>query len=101
MYVPQQYMPINPEEEDDVVPDQTAAFGITRAMESGGRGGQARERGWRDVDSLGELLRGAGLGEGVDVRVDGRGGIGGRRHNDAASVLGLGGLDRRGGTPLR
>ena len=94
-------MPINPEEEDDVVPDQTAAFGITRAMENGGRGGQARERGWRDVDSLGELLRGAGLGEGVDVRVEGRGGLGGRMRNDTGSVLGPGGLDRRTGTPLR
>lgn len=94
-------MPINPEEEDDVVPDQTAAFGITRAMGTGGRGGQPRERGWRDVDSLGDLLRGAGLGEGVDVRLEGRGGPAARRGLEAGSVVGAGGVDGRSGTPLR
>ncbi|KAI9799841.1 MAG: hypothetical protein M1833_003763, partial [Piccolia ochrophora] len=31
IYVPPAYQPINPEDEDDVVPDQHAAFGITRA----------------------------------------------------------------------
>lgn len=94
-------MPINPEEEDDVVPDQTAAFGITRAMSNGGRG-TARERGWRDVDSLGDLLRGAGLGEGVDATIEGRGGLGGRRQTELGSVVGAGGgVTGRGGTPLR
>lgn len=33
IYVLPQYQPPNPEDEDDVVPDQHAAFGISRAME--------------------------------------------------------------------
>jgi hypothetical protein len=42
IYVLPQYQPPNPEDEDDVVPDQHAAFGITRAMERRreGQGGQ-------------------------------------------------------------
>ena len=42
--VPIQHMPINPEDEDDVVPDQHAAFGIQRATQ------RAREPAWRDID---------------------------------------------------
>ncbi|KXH35566.1 Apc13 domain-containing protein, partial [Colletotrichum simmondsii] len=33
VYVPPQHQPINPEDEDDVVPDQHAAFGITKATQ--------------------------------------------------------------------
>lgn len=51
-------MPLNPEDEDDVVPDQHAAFGITRAMAARREG---RERAWRDFEGLGELVRGVGL----------------------------------------
>ncbi|GFF28120.1 Apc13 domain protein, partial [Aspergillus udagawae] len=43
IYVLPQYQPPNPEDEDDVVPDQHAAFGITRAME------RRREPAWRDL----------------------------------------------------
>ncbi|RHZ51955.1 hypothetical protein CDV55_104388 [Aspergillus turcosus] len=43
IYVLPQYQPPNPEDEDDVVPDQHAAFGITRAME------RKREPAWRDL----------------------------------------------------
>jgi len=40
-----------------VVPDQHAAFGITRAM----KGRETRERGWRDFGGLGGLVRGDGV----------------------------------------
>ncbi|KAF5856899.1 hypothetical protein ETB97_006551 [Aspergillus alliaceus] len=43
IYVAPQYQPPNPEDEDDVVPDQHAAFGISRAME------RRREAVWRDL----------------------------------------------------
>jgi len=42
IYVSPQHQPINPDEEDDVVPDQHAAFGIQRATQ------KAREPVWRD-----------------------------------------------------
>ncbi|KAK4554401.1 hypothetical protein LTR86_008609 [Recurvomyces mirabilis] len=42
IYVPPEHQPINPDEEDDVVPDQHAAFGIQRATQ------KAREPAWRD-----------------------------------------------------
>jgi hypothetical protein len=54
IYVPPQYQPLNPEDEDDVVPDQHAAFGIARAMDATMR----REPVWRDL-GLQELVRGA------------------------------------------
>ena len=62
-------MPINPEDEDDVVPDMHAAFGINRAMgqtgmpapsgERSGRGnlGGRAEEVWRDL-GLEELVNG-------------------------------------------
>jgi len=50
IYVPPQYQPINPEDEDDVVPDQHAAFGIQRATMS------KREPVWRDL-GLEELMK--------------------------------------------
>ncbi|KAF1982420.1 Apc13 domain protein [Aulographum hederae CBS 113979] len=43
IYVPPQHQPINPEDEDDVVPDQHAAFGIQRATQT------KREPAWRDL----------------------------------------------------
>lgn len=75
-------MPLNPEDEDDVVPDMHAAFGITRALGQNGVGGAAagdsnasavqREPMWRDL-GLERLvdggpravgLRRTGVGEG-------------------------------------
>lgn len=38
-----QHQPLNPEDEDDVVPDQHAAFGIQRATQ------RPREPAWRDL----------------------------------------------------
>ncbi|KAL2683966.1 Apc13p protein-domain-containing protein [Phyllosticta citricarpa] len=49
IYVPPQHQPINPEDEDDVVPDQHAAFGIQRATQ------KQRPPAWRDL-GLEELL---------------------------------------------
>lgn len=67
IYVPAHHQPVNPEDEDDVVPDQHAAFGIQRATQA------KREPAWRDF-GLGDLMgRGpeAGAWRGV-----GRGGVG-------------------------
>ena len=41
--VPPRHQPINPDDEDDVVPDQHAAFGIQRATQ------KTREPAWRDL----------------------------------------------------
>lgn len=48
--MPPQNQPINPEDEDDVVPDQHAAFGIQRATQ------KVKEPAWKDL-GLGELMR--------------------------------------------
>lgn len=58
IYVQPQHQPPNPEDEDDVVPDQHAAFGITRAME------RRREPIWRDL-GLEALVEGQGHGGGA------------------------------------
>lgn len=50
IYIPPHLQPINPEDEDDVVPDQHAAFGIQRATQA------RKEPTWRDL-GLEELLR--------------------------------------------
>lgn len=69
IYVPAQHQPVNPEDEDDVVPDQHAAFGIQRATQA------KREPAWRDF-GLGELMgRGpeAGVWKGVGGKAGGEG----------------------------
>jgi hypothetical protein len=43
IYVPPQHQPINPDDEDDIVPDQHAAFGIQRATQ------KVKEPAWRDL----------------------------------------------------
>ncbi|KAK0727871.1 Apc13p protein-domain-containing protein, partial [Lasiosphaeria miniovina] len=50
IYVAAHLQPINPEDEDDVVPDQHAAFGIQKATQ------KSREPAWRDL-GLAELMR--------------------------------------------
>jgi hypothetical protein len=57
IYIPPHLQPLNPEDEDDVVPDQHAAFGIQRATQG------KREASWRDL-GLDELVR-RGPGEGA------------------------------------
>lgn len=49
IYVPPAHQPINPEDEDDVVPDQHAAFGIQRATQ------KSKEPAWKDL-GLAELM---------------------------------------------
>jgi len=71
IFIPPHLQPLNPEDEDDVVPDQHAAFGITRAM-----GGERRE-GWRDL-GLEALVRGGpklGSGSGNAAGREGKKGI--------------------------
>jgi len=50
IYVPPQNQPLNPEDEDDVVPDQHAAFGIQRATQ------KTKEAAWKDL-GLAELMK--------------------------------------------
>lgn len=58
-----EHQPVNPEDEDDVVPDQHAAFGIQKATQ------RAREPAWRDL-GLGELMgRGPKEGTGAGRRL--------------------------------
>jgi hypothetical protein len=65
IYVPPHLQPVNPEDEDDVVPDQHAAFGIQRATQT------KKEPAWRDL-GLDELMR-RGPGEGSRRPADTRG----------------------------
>ncbi|KAH6649034.1 Apc13p protein-domain-containing protein [Truncatella angustata] len=77
VYVPPHHQPINPEDEDDVVPDQHAAFGIQRATQ------KTRESAWRDL-GLGELM---GKGPGEGSRAAGGAVGGGKRKGGSASGL--------------
>ncbi|KAK8172097.1 Apc13p protein-domain-containing protein [Phyllosticta citrichinensis] len=52
IYVQPQHQPVNPEDEDDVVPDQHAAFGIQRATQ------KTRHPAWRDLGLEDLLARG-------------------------------------------
>ncbi|KAF9874892.1 apc13 domain protein [Colletotrichum karsti] len=52
VYVPPQHQPINPEDEDDVVPDQHAAFGIAKATQ------RQKEAAWKDLGLSGLMNRG-------------------------------------------
>jgi len=69
IYVPPHHQPPNPEDEDDVVPDQHAAFGITRATQ--GR----REAAWRDLGLQGLV---SGMGK-VGISGEVEQGAGGKR----------------------
>jgi hypothetical protein len=57
IYMPPQHQPLNPEDEDDVVPDMHAAFGIQRATQ------KQKVPGWRDF-GLEELMSGLSTGNG-------------------------------------
>jgi hypothetical protein len=74
IYIPPHLQPVNPEDEDDVVPDQHAAFGIQRATQT------KQEPAWRDL-GLDELMR-RGPGEGPEgaagVRTGGGAGMSAR-----------------------
>lgn len=49
IYVPPHHQPLNPEDEDDVIPDQHAAFGIVQAQQ------KKHEPAWKDL-GLSDLL---------------------------------------------
>ncbi|KAF3804404.1 hypothetical protein GCG54_00000757 [Colletotrichum gloeosporioides] len=66
VHVPPQHQPINPEDEDDVVPDQHAAFGITKATQ------RQKEAAWKDLGLSGLMNRGPPI-------VKGKGAAGGSR----------------------
>ena len=76
IFVPLHNQPINPEDEDDVVPDQHAAFGITRATQ------KQKESAWKDL-GLAELMKKGPQGMGKDGVAGGGGGGG-----DLSKVLG-------------
>ncbi|KAJ5527379.1 hypothetical protein N7513_011538 [Penicillium frequentans] len=85
IYVQPQYQPPNPEDEDDVVPDQHAAFGITRAMD------RRRDPVWRDL-GLEALVNGqghGGMGVSANGGAGGTGAAGGS--GPAATLRGTGG----------
>ncbi|KAM7206513.1 Apc13p domain containing protein [Naviculisporaceae sp. PSN 640] len=94
IYVPPHLQPINPEDEDDVVPDQHAAFGIQKATM------KSREAAWKDL-GLAELMRkgppnagGAGGGDasgsgGPPVGVKAGGGRGGRAGRRRGAYKGM------------
>ncbi|KAK2749467.1 hypothetical protein FQN57_006401 [Myotisia sp. PD_48] len=108
IFVAPQFQPVNPEDEDDVVPDQHAAFGITRAMDS------RRQIVWRDL-GIEELMSGvrvngepredatgaggAGTAAGSGTRVIGWGAVGlsvgGLRGTTAAALPGSAARRRR------
>jgi hypothetical protein len=57
IYVPPKDQPINPEDEDDVVPDQHAAFGIQQATQ------KPRQPAWRDLGLESLMTNGASKGQ--------------------------------------
>lgn len=61
IYVPPQHQPINPDDEDDIVPDQHAAFGIQRATQ------KVKEPAWRDL-GLDQLMSAAPPNKSKDGR---------------------------------
>ncbi|TID18977.1 Anaphase-promoting complex subunit 13 [Venturia nashicola] len=88
IYLPPEHQPLNPEDEEDVVPAMHAAFGITRAAMM--RKGKGEGDVWKDL-GLERLLEGdlkkagaggfgvgGGIGGGLG-RVGGNGGVGGAR----------------------
>ncbi|KZZ98653.1 Apc13 domain protein [Moelleriella libera RCEF 2490] len=63
IHVAAQHRPLNPEDEDDVVPDQHAAFGIQRATTQ-----KVREPAWRDLGLAALMGKGPGKGQNSENR---------------------------------
>src|ERR1700712_3400571 len=82
IYMPPQHQPLNPEDEDDVVPDMHAAFGIQRATQ------KQKEPGWRDFGLTG-LMNG--------LAVEGQSASGERGRPVVSPVANSGGVERVGG----
>jgi Apc13p protein len=64
--VPPHNQPLNPEDEDDVVPDQHAAFGIQRATQ------KTREAAWKDLGLADLMNKGPGKNDGPGARSGGK-----------------------------
>ncbi|KAJ4288267.1 hypothetical protein N0V88_007457 [Collariella sp. IMI 366227] len=83
--VPPQLQPINPEEEDDVVPDQHAAYGVQKATQ------KTREPAWKDLGLAELMARGPGVGQasrgGRVRRGNGNGGGKGWRVQGVAALM--------------
>lgn len=77
--MPAHHQPVNPEDEDDVVPDQHAAFGIQKAT------ALRREPAWRDF-GLAELMA-----KGPEPGAWGKGGAGGAARGKGAGGAGAAG----------
>ncbi|KAK3326584.1 Apc13p protein-domain-containing protein [Apodospora peruviana] len=86
IYVPPHLQPINPEDEDDVVPDQHAAFGIQKATQ------KTKEPAWKDL-GLSELMRQGPPGSSSSTGPGGRG-TGRRRRGGGGGGKGFKGLPR-------
>ncbi|KAH6642271.1 Apc13p protein-domain-containing protein [Boeremia exigua] len=81
--IPPHLQPLNPEDEDDVVPDQHAAFGIQRATQA------KKEPTWRDL-GLEELLRRGPIAaevQGAGGRAPGRGAAGRKEEEPVITAL--------------
>jgi hypothetical protein len=81
VFVPPDLQPVNPEEEDDVVPDQHAAYGVQKATQ------RAREPAWRDLGLAELMARGPTAGVAPKRRVGG----GGKRRDGGTGAGGAGG----------
>jgi hypothetical protein len=68
IYIPPHLQPVNPEDEDDVVPDQHAAFGIQRATQT------RKEPAWRDLGLDDLMRRGPSEGSGAAATARSSGG---------------------------
>lgn len=88
IYVPAHHQPVNPEDEDDVVPDQHAAFGIQKAT------ALRREPAWRDF-GLAELMA-----KGPDPGAWGKGGAKGKFGSGGPGGSGGAASGKKGGSRL-
>lgn len=95
IFIPAQHQPLNPEDEDDVVPDQHAAFGIQQAGRVM-RGEQGRGEGWRDF-GLEALVRRGPTGVGPGEGGEGGQGAGARNGTGVGIGTGAGASGARGG----
>ncbi|KUI63855.1 Anaphase-promoting complex subunit 13 [Cytospora mali] len=81
IYVAAHHQPVNPEDEDDVVPDQHAAFGIQKATQF------RKEPAWRDFGLGGLMAKGPGASAFKGIGGKGKGVGGGGKKPGGASAL--------------
>ncbi|KUI57258.1 Anaphase-promoting complex subunit 13 [Cytospora mali] len=81
IYVAAHHQPVNPEDEDDVVPDQHAAFGIQKATQL------KKEPAWRDFGLGGLMAKGPGASAFKGIGGKGKGVGGGGKKPGGGSAL--------------